>query len=168
MNYLLAESAETVERVCCSLGNTGGKIGGKSLCGSCAVQRWDFCLDLCFGDPRWLPHPVVLIEKAFLATWNGFCAGSFPRLREGTPCRGDSGGSHSAGSLLFVSLGILLFGVPHFVLALVFGLCCTHSGRIRFLRHAVWNGKATATGVPPSCGWRSARCKSTAFLPGGT
>ncbi|MFR4475801.1 MAG: cobalamin biosynthesis protein [Ruminococcus callidus] len=46
-----------------------------------------FLLDLCFGDPRWLPHPVVLIGKS-ISRLERFRAGSFPRLRKGNAVPG--------------------------------------------------------------------------------
>ena len=42
-----------------------------------------FAADLAFGDPRWLPHPVVAMGRAI--TWaEGRLRGAFPQTSAGT------------------------------------------------------------------------------------
>ena len=42
-----------------------------------------FAADLAFGDPRWLPHPVVAMRRAI--TWaDGRLRGAFPQTSAGT------------------------------------------------------------------------------------
>ena len=81
-----------------------------------------FAADLAFGDPRWLPHPVVAMGRAI--TWaEGRLRGAFPQT---------SAGTHAAGLVLAVALplacGLLTWGILH--------LCgMVHSG-LRFVAEA--------------------------------
>ena len=66
-----------------------------------------FAADLAFGDPRWLPHPVVAMGRAI--TWaEGRLRGSFPQT---------SAGTRAAGLVLAVALplacGLLTLGILH-------------------------------------------------------
>ena len=66
-----------------------------------------FLLDLCFGDPRWLPHPVVLIGKS-ISRLERFLRRKFPQTPEGERRAGVIlAAAIPLGSLL-LSLGILL------------------------------------------------------------
>lgn len=81
-----------------------------------------FAADLAFGDPRWLPHPVVAMGRAI--TWaEGRLRGAFPQT---------SAGTRAAGLVLVVALplacGLLTWGILH--------LCgMVHSG-LRFVAEA--------------------------------
>ena len=81
-----------------------------------------FAADLAFGDPRWLPHPVVAMGRAI--TWaEGRLRGAFPQT---------SAGTRAAGLVLAVALpltcGLLTMGILH--------LCgMVHSG-LRFVAEA--------------------------------
>ena len=81
-----------------------------------------FAADLAFGDPRWLPHPVVAMGRAI--TWaEGRLRGAFPQT---------SAGTRAAGLVLAVALplacGLLTWGILH--------LCgMVHSG-LRFVVEA--------------------------------
>ena len=81
-----------------------------------------FAADLAFGDPRWLPHPVVAMGRAI--TWaEGRLRGAFPQT---------SAGTRAAGLVLAVALplacGLLTWGILH--------LCgIVHPG-LRFLAEA--------------------------------
>ena len=64
-----------------------------------------FAADLAFGDPRWLPHPVVAMGRAI--TWaEGRLRGAFPQT---------SAGTRAAGLVLAVALplacGLLTWGI---------------------------------------------------------
>ena len=66
-----------------------------------------FAADLAFGDPRWLPHPVVAMGRAI--TWaEGRLRGAFPQT---------SAGTRAAGLVLAVALplacGLLTWGILH-------------------------------------------------------
>ena len=81
-----------------------------------------FAADLAFGDPRWLPHPVVAMGRAI--TWaEGRLRGAFPQT---------SAGTRAAGLVLAVALpltcGLLTWGILH-----VCGM--VHSG-LRFVAEA--------------------------------
>lgn len=81
-----------------------------------------FAADLAFGDPRWLPHPVVAMGRTI--TW------SEGRLRRAFPQT--SAGTRAAGLVLAVALplacGLLTWGILH--------LCgMVHSG-LRFVAEA--------------------------------
>ena len=81
-----------------------------------------FAADLAFGDPRWLPHPVVAMGRAI--TW------AEGRLRRAFPQT--SAGTRAAGLVLAVALplacGLLTWGILH--------LCgMVHSG-LRFVAEA--------------------------------
>mgnify|MGYP000057437721 CR=1 FL=1 len=81
-----------------------------------------FAADLAFGDPRWLPHPVVAMGRAI--TW------AERRLRRAFPQT--STGTRAAGLVLAVALplacGLLTWGILH--------LCgMVHSG-LRFVAEA--------------------------------
>ena len=81
-----------------------------------------FAADLAFGDPRWLPHPVVAMGRAI--TW------AEGRLRHAFPQT--SAGTRAAGLVLAVALplacGLLTWGILH--------LCgMVHSG-LRFVVEA--------------------------------
>ena len=81
-----------------------------------------FAADLAFGDPRWLPHPVVAMGRAIM--WaEGRLRGAFPQT---------SAGTRAAGLVLAVALplacGLLTWGILH--------LCgMVHSG-LRFVAEA--------------------------------
>ena len=81
-----------------------------------------FAADLAFGDPRWLPHPVVAMGRAI--TWvEGRLRGAFPQT---------SAGTRATGLVLAVALpltcGLLTWGILH--------LCgMVHSG-LRFVAEA--------------------------------
>ena len=81
-----------------------------------------FAADLAFGDPRWLPHPVVAMGRAI--TW------AEGRLRRAFPQT--SAGTRAAGLVLAVALplacGLLTWGILH-----VCGM--VHSG-LRFVAEA--------------------------------
>ena len=66
-----------------------------------------FAADLAFGDPRWLPHPVVAMGRAI--TW------AEGRLRRAFPQT--SAGTRAAGLVLAVALpptcGLLTWGILH-------------------------------------------------------
>ena len=49
----------------------------------CWAVLGGFVLDAIFGDPAWLPHPVVLMGKAITALENA-CAHNFPKRRRGS------------------------------------------------------------------------------------
>lgn len=59
-----------------------------------------FCLDLCIGDPRWLPHPVRGMGRA-IGKLEGLLRRSFPA----TP-----GGERAAGAVLAAALPLGSFG----------------------------------------------------------
>ena len=66
-----------------------------------------FAADLAFGDPRWLPHPVVAMGRAI--TWaEGRLRGAFPQT---------SAGTRAAGLVLAVALplacGLLTWVILH-------------------------------------------------------
>ena len=75
-----------------------------------------FAADLAFGDPRWLPHPVVAMGRAI--TWaEGRLRGAFPQT---------SAGTRAAGLVLAVALpltcGLLTWGILHVCGMVHFGL----------------------------------------------
>ena len=81
-----------------------------------------FVADLAFGDPRWLPHPVVAMGRAI--TWaEGRLRGAFPQT---------SAGTRAAGLVLAVALplacGLLTWGILH--------LCGMVHPVLRFLAEA--------------------------------
>ncbi|MEE1469176.1 MAG: CobD/CbiB family cobalamin biosynthesis protein, partial [Collinsella sp.] len=90
-----------------------------------------FAADLAFGDPRWLPHPVVAMGRAI--TWaEGRLRGAFPQT---------SAGTRAAGLVLAVALplacGLLTWGILH--------LCgMVHSG-LRFVAEAWASYQVLAT-----------------------
>lgn len=67
-----------------------------------------FCLDLCIGDPRWLPHPVRGMGRA-IGKLEGLLRRSFPA----TP-----GGERAAGAVLAAALPLGSFGAGWAVLRL--------------------------------------------------
>lgn len=68
-----------------------------------------FLLDLCFGDPHWLPHPVVAIGKLIALLERG--------LRKGFPAT--KGGERTAGTVLVVLVLLCTGGVCYGALWLV-------------------------------------------------
>lgn len=83
-----------------------------------------FLLDLLFGDPRWMPHPVVLMGKAI--TWlEPRLRGAFPDTREG---------ALRAGAALAVLLPVCSGGIACLALWLL-GL--VHPA-LRFALNAFW------------------------------
>jgi adenosylcobinamide-phosphate synthase len=77
---------------------------------SAALMVAAFLLDLAVGDPRWLPHPVVLMGK-FIASGERF-------LRSGEPRRDFVAGTVLSLSLIALSVGAA-WALIHFVIALL-------------------------------------------------
>ena len=65
-----------------------------------------FILDLIFGDPRWLPHPICLIGKLISKS-----EGVLRRIFSGTPA-----GERAAGTALWFIVACLSFTVPFLLL----------------------------------------------------
>ena len=64
------------------------RIAAAVLCG--------FFMDLCLGDPDWMPHPVIYMGEKQSARWKNFCAGGFPDTQKGLLMAGAAPGSDSA------------------------------------------------------------------------
>ena len=98
------------------------RFGGRCPVMTILAVAVGFAADLAFGDPRWLPHPVVAMGRAI--TWaEGRLRGAFPQT---------SAGTRAAGLVLAVALplacGLLTWGILH--------LCgMVHSG-LRFVAEA--------------------------------
>ena len=75
----------------------------------CWAVLGGFVLDAIFGDPAWLPHPVVLMGKAITALEKRLRA-QFPQTPQGELC----GGAVLAAMGLLVLDGLFAGGhVPH-------------------------------------------------------
>ncbi len=62
----------------------------------CWAVLGGFVLDAIFGDPAWLPHPVVLMGKAITALEKRLRA-QFPQTPQGGALRRGGAGRHFAG-----------------------------------------------------------------------
>lgn len=83
-----------------------------------------FLLDFCFGDPKWIPHPVVAIGKAI--SWAERCLRQwFPKTPQGET---------AAGIVLAVGIPLFSFGVSLVVLLLAYRI----SFWLLFVLHTFW------------------------------
>ena len=72
-----------------------------------------FALDFLFGDPRWLPHPVILMGNLI-----GFLEKKCRQFFEG-----DNDRMLFSGLILGVIVSLLTFSVPYIILYLYKLLC---------------------------------------------
>ena len=84
-----------------------------------------FLLDLCFGDPVWLPHPVVLIGKS-ISRLEKFLRQKFPQ----TPA-----GETKAGVILAVCIPLCSLLLPGGILLLAYHI----SFWLWFVLHTFWS-----------------------------
>lgn len=83
-----------------------------------------FLLDLCFGDPRWLPHPVVWIGKS-ISRMEKFLRRHFPKTPKG---------ERTAGILLAICIPLASFLISLGVLLLAYRI----SFWLWFVLHTFW------------------------------
>lgn len=83
-----------------------------------------FLLDLCFGDPRWLPHPVVWIGKG-ISRMEKFLRRHFPKTPKG---------ERTAGILLAICIPLASFLISLGVLLLAYRI----SFWLWFVLHTFW------------------------------
>lgn len=83
-----------------------------------------FLLDLCLGDPHWMPHPVVLIGKS-ISRLEKFLRRKFPQTPEG---------EHRAGMLLAICIPAGCFVLSLGILALAYCI----SFWLWFALHTFW------------------------------
>ena len=83
-----------------------------------------FLLDLCFGDPRWLPHPVVWIGKG-ISRMEKFLRQHFPKTPKG---------ERTAGTLLAICIPLASFLISLGVLLLAYRI----SFWLWFVLHTFW------------------------------
>ena len=83
-----------------------------------------FLLDLCFGDPRWLPHPVVWMGKG-ISRMEKFLRRHFPKTPKG---------ERTAGILLAICIPLASFLISLGVLLLAYRI----SFWLWFVLHTFW------------------------------
>lgn len=83
-----------------------------------------FLLDVCFGDPRWLPHPVVWIGKG-ISRMEKFLRRHFPKTPKG---------ERTAGILLAICIPLASFLISLGVLLLAYRI----SFWLWFVLHTFW------------------------------
>lgn len=83
-----------------------------------------FLLDLCFGDPRWLPHPVVWMGKG-ISRMEKFLRLHFPKMPKG---------ERTAGILLAICIPLASFLISLGVLLLAYRI----SFWLWFVLHTFW------------------------------
>lgn len=83
-----------------------------------------FLLDLCFGDPRWLPHPVVWMGKG-ISRMERFLRRHFPKTPKG---------ERTAGILLAICIPLASFLISLGVLLLAYRI----SFWLWFVLHTFW------------------------------
>ena len=85
------------------------RIAAAVLCG--------FFMDLCLGDPDWMPHPVIYMGKAISAL-EKFLRRRFPDTQKGLLMAGAAlAAILPLGSFLMAAAAIYLAGLVHPVLA---------------------------------------------------